>query len=220
MSDLQTEHAGVPISGYLATPEGTPRGGLIVIQEWWGLNDDIRGIADRYAAEGYVAFAPDLYHGQITTEPDEAQKMAMTLERDLAAREIDAAIAWLRAEHGVQKVGCTGFCMGGALALTTAARPTSQVDAIHTYYGTPPTEGEIQAVRVPVMASYGGDDAYIPQDGVNAMEQAFQANGVATDFHIYEGAGHSFFNAGPAHHPEAAADSWERSLRWWETYLS
>jgi len=218
--DVQTDYQGVPLSGYLATPAGTPRAGLIVIQEWWGLNDDIRSIADRYAAAGYLAFAPDLYHGAVATEPDEAQKMAMSLERDLAAREIDAAIGWLKTEHGVAKVGCTGFCMGGALSLATAARPTSPVDAVHAYYGTPPTEGEVQAVRVPVMGSYGGDDAYIPADGIRAMEETLRANGVPTDIKIYPGAGHSFFNAGPAHHAPSAADSWERSLRWWEQHLS
>ena len=97
-----------------ARPSGTPRAGMIVIQEWWGLNDDIKEIADRYAAQGYLALAPDMYHGVVTEEPDEARKMAMALERDQAALEIDAAAAWLKTQ-GAAKVGCVGFCMGGTV---------------------------------------------------------------------------------------------------------
>ena len=107
MGAVTFEQDGVAVSGYVAHPEGTPRGGLIVIQEWWGLNDDIRGIADRYAAEGYVSIAPDLYHGTLASEPDEAQKLMGALDRNLASREIDAAISYLKSEHGVTKVGVT-----------------------------------------------------------------------------------------------------------------
>ena len=114
-------HNGVQVSGYLARPSGTPRAGMIVIQEWWGLNDDIKEIADRYAAQGYLALAPDMYHGVVTEEPDAARKMAMALERDQAAHEIDAAAAWLKTQ-GAAKVGCVGFCMGGGLTLATALR--------------------------------------------------------------------------------------------------
>jgi carboxymethylenebutenolidase len=137
MGAVTFEQDGVAVSGYVAHPEGTPRGGLIVIQEWWGLNDDIRGIADRYASEGFLAFSPDMYHGELSTEPDEARKLAMSMDRDLAALELDAAIAHLKAEHGVAKVGCVGYCMGGGLTLGTAARPTSGIDAGHVYYGAP-----------------------------------------------------------------------------------
>lgn len=217
---ITIEHNSVTVSGYLAEPEGTPRAGLIVIQEWWGLNDDIRGIADRYAAEGYLAFAPDLYSGTVSTEPEEAQKLAMALEQDVAGREIDAAIAWLKAERGVAKVGCTGFCMGGGLSLTTAARPTSQVDAVHAYYGSPPSDGELAAIRVPVMGSYGGNDDYIGREGPTRMGETIRASGVPADIKIYDGAEHSFFNAGLAHHEAASTDSWERSLRWFGEYLA
>ena len=91
MTDITITHNNIEISGYLSEPEETPTAGIIVIQEWWGLTEDIKEIADRYAAEGYLAFAPDLYHGEIATEPDEARKLAMSMERDLAAQEIDGA---------------------------------------------------------------------------------------------------------------------------------
>lgn len=217
---ISFERHGVQVTGYLAEPTGTPKAGLIVIQEWWGLNDDIKGIADRYAREGYLAFAPDLYHGTVAGEPDEAQKLAMALERNVASQEIDAAIAWLKDERGVAKVGCTGFCMGGGLTLTAATRPTSRVDAVHAYYGAIPSEGEVEAIRVPVMGSFGAEDTYIPADQVERMRQQLVKNGIATDIHAYAGAGHSFFNAGPAHHEPSSQDSWRRSLEWWSRYLN
>ena len=214
------ESDGVEVSGYLAEPEGTPAAGVVVLQEWWGLNDDIRSIADRFAAEGYVAFAPDLYHGQVSSEPDEARKLAMSLERDLAAREVDAAISWLKRERGVSKVGCVGYCMGGGLTLATALRPTSNVDAVHVYYGGGmPEPAQLGTIRVPVMGSYGAEDQGIPVEQVEGLRTALEQNNVPNDIKIYEGAGHSFFNAGPAHHERAAQDSWQRTLQWFERYL-
>lgn len=217
---VQFEQGGVQVSGYLARPEGTPRAGMIVIQEWWGLNDDIKGIADRYAAEGYLALAPDMYHGQVTSEPDDARKMAMALERDKAAVEIDAAIAWLKQAHGVAKVGCVGFCMGGGLTLATALRPSSGVDAAHVYYGGGMPDGAaLSQIRVPVMGSYGGEDQSIPKEKVDELRDSLTKAGVDNDIKLYEGAGHSFFNHGHAHDVEASADSWERSKAWFGKHL-
>ena len=221
MSDTTFEHNGVSVSGYIAEPSGDAKGGLIVIQEWWGLNDDIKGIADRYAAEGFVAFAPDIYHGDMSTEPDEARKLAMALDRDIAGRELDAAIEHLKAEHGVAKVGSVGYCMGGSLTLSTATRPTSTVDAIHAYYGAPRlTPDEIASISVPVMGSYGSEDQGIPAELVNEFQQALDGQGTPNDIKIYEGAAHSFFNAGPAHHEEASQDSWARSVAWFTEHLA
>jgi len=215
------EHNGMKVSGYLAEPEGTPKGGLIVIQEWWGLNDDIKGIADRYAAEGFLAFAPDMYHGTVASEPDEARKLAMSLERDLAAQEIDAAIDWLKKTKGVSKVGVMGFCMGGGLTLATAIRPSSNVDAVHVYYGGGmPGEEQIATIKVPVMGSYGAEDQGIPEAQVNMLRDTLQRAGVPNDIKYYPGAKHSFFNSGPAHNPTAAADSFERSVSWFNTHLA
>ena len=219
--ELNIEHSGERVQGYLAEPEGTPRAGMIVIQEWWGLNDDIRGIADRFAVEGYLAVAPDLYDGKVSTEPDEAMKLAMALERDVAARVVDADIAWLKAERGVAKVGCIGFCMGGGLTLATAMRPTSQVDAVHVFYGggMPPAE-QISAITVPVMGSYGAEDTGIPVDQVETLRAALESRGLPTDVKIYEGAGHSFFNAGAAHHEPSSVDAWQRTLVWFAEHLA
>ncbi len=214
---VEFQYDGVRVSGYLAHPEGAPRAGMIVIQEWWGLNDDIREIAGRYAAEGYLAFAPDMYHGTVTTEPDEARKLAMGLERDLAAREIDAAIGWLKSQHGVSAVGCVGFCMGGGLTLATAIRPSSGVDAAHVYYGGGMPEGaDLSKLSVPVMASYGYDEA----ERAQSLETALAAANIEHDVKVYEGASHGFFNASRNFHADASADSWERARAWFALHLA
>lgn len=212
---VEFEQGGVRVSGYLARPEGPAQAGMVVIQEWWGLNDDIKEIADRYAAEGYLTIAPDIYHGKVTEEPDEARKLAMTLERDQAAREIDAAVAWLKSEQGVQKVGCVGFCMGGGLTLATALRPSSGIDAAHVYYGGGMPEGaELSQLSVPVMGSYGSDETARAE----SLREGLQQAGVEHDVKVYEGAGHGFFNRGHLHEA-AAADSWERSKQWFARHL-
>jgi carboxymethylenebutenolidase len=218
--NIEFTQGGVRVTGYLVRPAGVPRAGMIVIQEWWGLNDDIREIAERYAAEGYLTLAPDMYHGVVTEEPDEARKMAMALERDQAALEIDAAVAWLKAEQGVLKVGCVGFCMGGGLTLATALRAASGIDAAHVYYGGGmPESAALATIRVPVMGSYGALDAGIPRERVDALREALAQAGIDHDIVLYDGAGHGFFNR--AHvEPTAAAHSWERSKAWFGRYLN
>jgi carboxymethylenebutenolidase len=214
---VEFEQDGVRVSGYLAHPEGTPRAGMIVIQEWWGLNDDIKDIAQRYAKEGYLALAPDMYHGRVTEEPDDARKLAMALERDKAALEIDAAVHWLKKEQHVAKVGCVGFCMGGGLTLATALRPSSGIDAAHVYYGGGMPEGaDLSKLRVPVMGSYGSDEAARAE----SLETALTAGNIEHDVKVYEGAGHGFFNASHIFHPAAAADSWERAKGWFARHLA
>jgi carboxymethylenebutenolidase len=222
MPDFTIEHEGMEISGYLSEPEDEEAAaGLIVIQEWWGLTDDIKEIADRYAVEGYLTFAPDLYHGEVAVEPDEARKLAMAMERDIAAQEIDQAIAWMKAEQGLAKVGCVGYCMGGGLTLATAIRPSSRVDAVHVYYGGGmPSAETIATIKVPVLGSYGAADAGIPKEQVDMLRETLEASGVPNDVTLYDGAEHSFFNdTRPAYHEQAAMDSWMKSVEWFERYL-
>lgn len=222
MPDTSFEHDGVQVSGYLSEPEDAPKGGLIVIQEWWGLTPDIKEIADRYAVEGYLAFAPDMYHGEVASEPDEARKLAMSMERDLAAREIDAAIAWLKSVRGIRKVGVVGYCMGGGLSLATAIRPSSNVDAVHIYYGGGmPAAEQIGTITVPVLGSYGEEDAGIPLDQVAMLRDTLVQHAVPSEITVYPGAGHSFFNdTRPSYNEAAAIDSWLRSISWFDRYVA
>ncbi|MBA00813.1 MAG: carboxymethylenebutenolidase [Chloroflexi bacterium] len=222
MTDITITHNNIEISGYLSEPEETPTAGIIVIQEWWGLTEDIKEIADRYAAEGYLAFAPDLYHGEIAIEPDEARKLAMSMERDIAAQEIDGAISWLRDEHNVSKAGCVGYCMGGGLTLAAAIRPSSGVDAVHVYYGGGmPSADQIATISVPVLGSYGSEDGGIPVEQVDMLRTTLEDNNIPNDITVYQGAQHSFFNdTRPAYHEQAAMDSWVKSVNWFENYLS
>ena len=146
----------------------------------------------------------------------------MAMERDVAAQEIDAAIAWLQAEFGVSKVGCVGYCMGGGLTLATAMRPSSNVDAVHVYYGGGmPSADQLKTIKVPVLGSYGEEDAGIPVEQVEMLRDTLAEAGVPSDITIYPGAGHSFFNdTRESYHEDAAMDSWMKSIAWFERYLS
>ncbi|MFA7249529.1 MAG: dienelactone hydrolase family protein [Dehalococcoidia bacterium] len=225
MPDITIDYRGQQVMGYLSEPDpdlfAAPRAGIVVIQEWWGLTPDIKEIADRYATEGYLSFSPDLYHGVAASEPDEARKLTMALERDLAAKEIDTAIAWLKAERGLSKVGVVGYCLGGSLAFATALRPTSHVDAVHVYYGggMPPSE-QIEAVTVPVLGSFGADDAGIPKTEVDRLGDSLAKAGVPHDITLYPDAPHAFFNdTRPSYREAAAMDSWLKSVAWFGKYL-
>ena len=138
----------------------------------------------------------------------------------VASQVVDAALNWLKAEHGVAKTGCIGFCMGGGLTLAAAMRPTSNVDAVHVFYGGGmPSAEELSTITAPVMGSYGATDESIPADQVDMLRSTLEGS-VPTDVKLYDGAGHSFFNAGEAHHAEAAADAWERTLQWFGDHLA
>ncbi len=214
---------GQDLTGYLALPEGVAQApGVIVIQEWWGLNDQIKGVADRLASAGYVALAPDLYHGVVTSEPDEARKQVMALDRDAAVAEIGAAGDYLLTLPDVQgsKVGVIGFCMGGMLVLRSAL-DAKNLGAAVAFYGSPLTAEEVAQVNVPVLGLYGADDTGIAVADVEAMDAAMTDAGATHEIHIYDGAQHAFFNEQrpESYNAEAALDGWQRTLGWLQTYL-
>lgn len=210
--------------GYLAMPEGNgPFHAVIAIQEWWGLVGHIKDVADRLAAQGFVTLAPDLYHGKVATEPDEARKLVMALDRARAIAEIDAAAKYLRSLELVQpkKVGIVGWCMGGGLALSAAAH-SNQIDAVVCFYGRPLEAADTAKLKAPVLALYGELDAGIPQSIVQTFDKELEKAGVAHYIHTYAGAHHAFFNDGRAesYHPEAAQDAWGRTLAWFRQHLA
>ena len=203
--------------GYLATPEGDgPWPGVVVIQEWWGLNDNIRDMADRFAREGFVALAPDLYYGQTATEPDNARKLAMAMEYPDALKVIQAAVNYLIDLNVVapKQVGVVGFCMGGGLAWHGAAKLEGIGAAVPCYGGGPDlTSEEAAAIRVPILAIYGELDQGVSPEVAQRRAALMAAAGAPHEMVIYEGAQHAFMNDNrPAYHPEAAEAAWGRIL--------
>ncbi|MFP4440443.1 MAG: dienelactone hydrolase family protein [Chloroflexaceae bacterium] len=213
---------GATLTGYLARPEGAdPLPAVVVIQEWWGLNEHIRDVTRRFAQQGFVALAPDLYDGQVVTEPDEARKLVMELDMMEAVAEIRQGIDFLQQQEYVagEAVGVVGFCMGGGLALNTA-RAEEDLGAAVAFYGRPLAPEEAQEVQVPVLGLYGAEDQGIPVDEVRQMQSALEEAGVKNEFQVYPGAGHAFFNdTRDSYAADAAADAWERTLAWFRTHL-
>jgi len=210
--------------GYLVLPEGDgPFPGVVAIQEWWGLNAHMQAIAERLAGAGFVALVPDLYHGQIAEEPDEARKLAMALNREKAIQEISAAGRYLTGldEVAPKQVGLVGWCMGGGLSLSTAAH-NGVVGAAVCFYGRPLEASDTARLSVPVLGLYGELDAGIPASIVHDFEKELEKNGVTHDIHMYAGAQHAFFNntRPKSYHAEAAEDAWERTMTWFRTHLT
>jgi carboxymethylenebutenolidase len=186
------------VSGYLATPDGPgKKPAVVVIHEWWGLNDFARRKADGFAKQGYVALAVDLYRGKVTADPDTAHQLMRGMPNDRALRDMKAAVAWLRARPDVDgaKVGSVGWCMGGGLSLDLAvAEPTLSGAVI--YYGHLMTDpSTIAALKVPLLGNFGGQDEGIPVEDVQAFEAAAKKAGKSVDFKIYPDAGHGFASA-------------------------
>lgn len=220
MVDIDSNGSTVP--GYLCRPSGDgASAGVIVLQEWWGLEPHIKDIAERYARAGFVALAPDLYHGNVTAEPDEARKLAMGMDRDRAIKEIASSIRYLKAQSYVSgKVGTVGYCMGGGLSITAACN-IQEVDASIIYYGGSPSAEDLAKVTVPVLGLYGGADGGVPVSTATALSEALEKNGTPYDVHIYGGAPHAFFNdTRESYREEAAKDSWERTLTFFQKNLS
>lgn len=211
---------GEELMGYLAHQTGAePAPAVIVIQEWWGLNDHIKDVARRFAEAGYVALAPDLYHGQVATEPDEARKLAMELGMGDAVAEIQAAMAYLREQdYTTDQIGIVGFCMGGGLVLQTAVADDSLSAAV-PFYGQPVSAADAEQITAPLLSFLGS------RDGISAAEyeqlhEVVEANGVPNHFQLYDGAQHAFFNDTRASYDaQAAADAWEQTMAWFEEYL-
>ncbi|HWL35493.1 MAG TPA: dienelactone hydrolase family protein [Frankiaceae bacterium] len=210
---------GDSAEGYLAVPETGSGPGVIVIQEWWGLVPHIRSLADAFAGEGYVALAPDLYHGITTTEPDEAGKLLMGLAMDRAAKDIAGAARYLvaRPETTGDKIGAVGFCMGGSLALWSATLAPEIVAAVGFYPAIPwqhmspdwPSY-DGKAAQIHAAEGDGGPEA----EGIQQARAAIEAAGGTVDVFGYPGTEHAFFNDSrpEVYDAVAAAQAWGRTL--------
>lgn len=205
---------GGTCGGYLAGDSGA---GVVVIQEWWGLVPHIKDIVDRFAAEGFTALAPDLYHGEVTTEPDAAGKLLMSLNLATAGKDLSGAVDLLQQRTGRTKVGVTGFCMGGGLALMVACQRPDAIAAAAPFYGgmrpdTPINWDDLSAV---IEGHYAENDrGNAAPDAVKALEAELRAKGKDATFHVYPGTHHAFFNDTRAEVYDAAAarTAWDRTL--------
>jgi carboxymethylenebutenolidase len=215
MTKFETD--GASAEGYLARPEGDgPFPGVIVVQEWWGLDDHIKDVARRFAGEGFVAFAPDLYHGKVVDEPNEAQKLMMGLDMGKASKELMKAAEYLSNQPYIdgRGIGAIGFCMGGGLALTLAC-DSPLIRAVAPFYGAPPEPiDRVQSLQGPAFVVYAENDGWIGPEVRERVQQALSEHGKQFEMKVYPGTDHAFFNdtRPEVYNAEAARDAWGRVL--------
>jgi carboxymethylenebutenolidase len=219
--------------GYLATPASGKGPGVVVIQEWWGLNKNIKNVADRLAGEGYVALAPDLYHGEEAKEPGTAQKLMMAMKMDQAAKDMSGAVDYLRGHEAVEpkKIGSVGFCLGGGLSLYLASlRP---VDAAVSYYGVlPGAQPDFSKLQGAVLGHYAENDDFASPESARALEKQLKDLGKDVEMHIYPGTTHAFSHelfesdltpertGMPVRYSENASQTaWQRTLDFFSKHL-
>ena len=203
------------VSGYLAAPEGSGKHpAIIVIHEWWGLNDWVKQQAEKFAAQGYVALAVDLYRGQSAKTPDDAHILMRGLPDDRGLRDLQAAFAYLASRPDVEagKIGSIGWCMGGGWSIKLA-EDQPKLAAFVVNYGPLPTDAAIVArINAPMLGNFGGDDKGIPPSAVQAFEAEMKKDGKPADIKIYDGAGHAFQNPNnkDGYRPDDTADADKR----------
>ncbi len=210
---------GKSVSGYLAEPAAAGAPGIVVIQEWWGLNDQIKGVADRLAKAGYRALVPDLYRGKVTVEAEEAEHLMKGLNfGDAAGQDVRGAVQHLKGKSA--KVGVTGFCMGGALTVLSAVH-VPEADAAVVWYGYPPLEYvDPSKIKAPILGHFATDDPVFAISGVDALEKKLKDAKVRFEFHRYA-ANHAFANETRVgknilpfaeYNAKAAETAWQRTM--------
>jgi carboxymethylenebutenolidase len=217
MPDIEFPTKAGAAPGYLAVPAAGHGPATIVLQEWWGLDEHIRSVCDRLAAEGFFALAPDLFRGETTTQPSEAEQKLMALSMDQAEQDMCGAADFLTSQPGVEGsgVGSVGFCLGGGLSLWAAASCPQITAAVTYYYVMPHGKPDFSKIKGPVLGHFGTVDQFISHDEAKALESELRDAGVDVTFHYYEGAGHAFFNDTNrlgTHDAEIAQTSWEQTL--------
>ncbi len=218
---------GSTAGGYLATPESGQGPGVVVIQEWWGLVDHITDVCDRFAAAGFVALAPDLYHGQKVPpgEPDEAGKVMMAMRMDQAARDMSGAVDELLGRSEGDRVGVIGFCMGGGLALVLATQRPDAVAAVVPCYGIipwPDAQPDYSAMSAAVLGHYAEKDTYFTPEAARELEAVLRGLGKSVEIVVHPGTDHAFFNdtRPEVYDADASAALWERTVAFLTEHLS
>lgn len=202
-------------SGYLAVPKGAGRHpAIVVIQEWWGLNDWIKQQADRFAAQGYVALAPDLYRGKVATDPNMAHELMRGLPEDRAMNDLKAAFRYLEERKDVdrKKIGVIGWCMGGGYALNLAIAEPKTAALVINYGHLVTDQHTINTIHPPILGNFGGLDRGIPPSDVRTFSDQLLKAGKKSDIKIYDDAGHAFMNPNnkEGYVKKDAEDAWKR----------
>jgi carboxymethylenebutenolidase len=217
---------GAEGQGYLAVPPSGTGPGVVVIQEWWGLVPHIEDVCDRFAAEGFVALAPDLYHGTrlSVTEPDEAGKEMMALRLDQAAKDLSGAVDEVARRSSGDKGGLVGFCMGGGLALVLATQRPDKVGACVAFYGVlpwPDAQPDYSKLSGAVLVHVAGNDGSFSPEAAGALEEELRSLHKEAEFYVYEGADHAFFNdtRPEVYDAGASALAWDRTIAFFRTRL-
>jgi len=210
---------GKTAPGYFAAaPSRAGAPGVVLIEEWWGVDDRIKATADRLASHGYNVLVPDLFRGRTAATGDEANHLMGGLDfADAAGQDLPGAARYLR-EQGAKKVGVVGFCMGGALAMLSVMHGR-EFDAASLWYGYAPADaGDPAAIAVPIQGHWAAEDSHFNLEGVDAIERKLDAAGVAHEFYRYD-AKHGFYNTGELgqgglghYHPEHAETAWNRTI--------
>ena len=205
------------VTGMLYTPAGKgPFPALIVIHEWWGLNDWVKEQASKFADQGYVALAVDLYRGKVADNPDLAHELMRGVPEDRARRDLRAAFDYLAAQPNVKKdrIGSVGWCMGGGYSLDVALLEPTLAAAVINYGHLVTDPAELKKINAPILGNFGGQDRGIPPEDVKKFQQALTQLGKKADIKIYPGAGHAFENPNnkQGYRADDAADAWKRTL--------
>lgn len=197
---------------------GAPHPAVVVIQEWWGLNDHTKDVAERFAREGYVAVAPDMYSrqgNQVTADPEQAGKLMGGLSKPDGIADLLAVVDYLKKADGVRgdRIGVTGFCMGGSFAALLACT-TADIKAAAPFYGEIPDDEQLAKLAAPLLYFYGTEDFWIKRADVDRLAASLAKMGKTSEVHIYEGAPHAFFNdtRKDVYRAEEAKDAWARTL--------
>lgn len=212
---------GEKTAGYLATPKNGKGPGVLVIQEWWGLVGHIKNVCDRFAAEGFSALAPDLYHGKTADEPDAAGKLFMALNIKQAEKDLRGAAKYVAGQSSTAKLGAVGFCMGGQLALF-AGTVNPNVGAVVDFYGIHPNvKPDYTKLSGPVLGLFAEKDAFVTPQAAKDVDAAIKKAGKQSEIHIYPGVDHAFFNDERAdvYNKSAADDAWRRTLTFFRQHL-
>jgi carboxymethylenebutenolidase len=216
---------GTTGQGYLALPESGSGPGAVVIQEWWGLVDHIKELCERLAGEGFVALAPDLYHGAKTEEPDEAGRLMMALNMDKAAKDMSGAVDLVKEKSSGSGIGVIGFCMGGGLALLLGTQRPDAVKAVVPFYGVIPWEAaqpDWSKMTAAVHGHFAENDDSAGPAMVAKLEKELGEAGVEVEMYLYPGTQHAFFNdtRPEVHDAEASQLAWDRAVSFLRSHLA